>query len=123
MMPPAPTRMPFVPAATCAITTDVAALAIPGMLWCSASQNRLYPHRSACCARSSEYRSAVAASLPCVIGARSRTENTGIYSLLTPERRSSVLDAAAPTLQLSNPDKDAPAEQPQEHEPEHQHDS
>ena len=32
MMPPAPTRMLCVPAAICAMTTDVAALAIPGML-------------------------------------------------------------------------------------------
>ena len=40
MMPPAPTRMVEVPAATWAITTDVAALATPGMLWCSAYQTR-----------------------------------------------------------------------------------
>ena len=31
MIPPAPTRMLDVPAAICPITTDVAALAIPGM--------------------------------------------------------------------------------------------
>ena len=31
MMPPAPTRMVFVPAAICASTTEVAALAIPAM--------------------------------------------------------------------------------------------
>ena len=36
--PPAPTRIFDVAAATCPITTAVAALAIPGMLWCSASQ-------------------------------------------------------------------------------------
>ena len=41
MMPPAPTRMREVPPAMWPITTAVAALAIPGMLWCSASQNRL----------------------------------------------------------------------------------
>ncbi len=40
MMPPAPTRMVLVPAATWPITTAVAALAMPGMLWCSASQKR-----------------------------------------------------------------------------------
>ena len=39
-MPPAPTRMRFDPAAMCAITIDVAALAMPGMLWCSATHNR-----------------------------------------------------------------------------------
>jgi hypothetical protein len=38
MTPPAPTRMVLVPAATWAITTAVAALAMPGMPWCSASQ-------------------------------------------------------------------------------------
>lgn len=36
--PPEPTRMVEVPAATWPMTTAVAALAIPGMLWCSASQ-------------------------------------------------------------------------------------
>ena len=40
MMPPAPTRIVEVPPATCPITTAVAALAMPGMLWCSASQKR-----------------------------------------------------------------------------------
>ena len=40
MMPPAPTRIVAVAAATCPITTAVAALAIPGILWCSASQKR-----------------------------------------------------------------------------------
>ena len=43
MMPPAPTRIVVVPAATCAMTIDVAALAMPGMLWCSATQTRWIP--------------------------------------------------------------------------------
>ena len=38
MIPPAPTRIVDVPPARCPITTAVAALAIPGMLWCSATQ-------------------------------------------------------------------------------------
>ena len=38
MMPPAPTRIVVVPPATWPMTIDVAALAMPGMLWCSASQ-------------------------------------------------------------------------------------
>ncbi len=38
MMPPAPTRMRLVAAATWPMTTAVAALAMPVMLWCSASQ-------------------------------------------------------------------------------------
>jgi hypothetical protein len=41
MTPPAPMRILEVPEATCAITTEVAALAMPGMPWCSASQKRL----------------------------------------------------------------------------------
>ena len=40
MIPPEPTRIVDVPAATWAITTAVAALAIPTALWCSASQKR-----------------------------------------------------------------------------------
>jgi hypothetical protein len=40
MIPPAPTRIVDVAAATWAIAIDVAALAIPAKLWCSASQNR-----------------------------------------------------------------------------------
>jgi hypothetical protein len=38
MIPPAPTRILVVAAATWPITIDVAALAMPGMLWCSANQ-------------------------------------------------------------------------------------
>src|SRR6185437_14513775 len=75
MIPPAPTRMLDVAAATWAMAIDVAALAMPGMLWCSASQKRRYPQRSACRARSTELRSAWAASLPSTIGARSRTDS------------------------------------------------
>ncbi len=40
MMPPEPTRIVAVPAATWPMTTAVAALAMPVMLWCSASQKR-----------------------------------------------------------------------------------
>ena len=40
MTPPAPSRMCSVCAATCAISTLVAAEAICGMLWCSAYQTR-----------------------------------------------------------------------------------
>ena len=38
MIPPEPTRIVEVAPATWPMTTEVAALAIPGMLWCSASQ-------------------------------------------------------------------------------------
>ena len=38
MMPPEPMRMRLVPLATWARATAVAALAMPGMLWCSAIQ-------------------------------------------------------------------------------------
>ena len=40
MMPPDPTRMVLVADAKCPITTAVAELAMPGMLWCSATQYR-----------------------------------------------------------------------------------
>jgi hypothetical protein len=40
MMPPAPTRIVVVASATQPMTTDVAALAMPGMPWCSAIQKR-----------------------------------------------------------------------------------
>ena len=78
MIPPAPTLIDVVPAATCAITTAVAALAIPAALWCSASQKRLNPHRSACWARSSEFWSASVGVLPSTMGARSRMETGSI---------------------------------------------
>ena len=38
MTPPEPTRIVCVPPATWPISTAVAALATPAMLWCSASQ-------------------------------------------------------------------------------------
>jgi len=41
MMPPEPMRIRLVAAPTWPITTEVAALAMPGMPWCSASQKRL----------------------------------------------------------------------------------
>src|SRR4051812_23917806 len=74
MIPPAPTRIRVVPAARWPITTAVAALATPGMPWCSATQRRRYPQRSTCCARSSDRWSAWAGSPPSMTGARSRTE-------------------------------------------------
>ena len=38
MTPPEPTRIVFVPPAICPTSTAVAELAMPAMLWCSASQ-------------------------------------------------------------------------------------
>src|ERR1019366_8054695 len=52
--PPLPTRIVFVAAATCPISTGVAEQASPEMEGCSASQERLYPHGSTCCARSTD---------------------------------------------------------------------
>src|SRR5260370_5736084 len=72
--PPDPTRIVSVPPATYPISTDVAELAIPSMLWCSASQNRVYPHLSACRARSSVLRKLSAASPPSFTEQRSRIE-------------------------------------------------
>ena len=74
MTPPDPTRIVFVPPATYPISTDVAELAIPSILWCSASQNRVYPHLSACLARSSVLRKLSAASPPSFTEHKSRIE-------------------------------------------------
>src|SRR5262245_23965032 len=73
-MAPDPTRIVGVPAALYPITSEVAALAIPTMLWCSASQNRRYPQVSACFARSSVLRSASAGVAPSTTIERSRME-------------------------------------------------
>src|SRR5258707_4588 len=59
------------------MTTAVAALAMPTVLWCSASQKRLYPQSSACRARSRELCSASAGVAPSVTNARSRIEKGG----------------------------------------------
>ena len=50
---------------------------MPGMLWCSASQNLLYPERSTCWARSRLLASACPAVPPSVMGARSSTLSGG----------------------------------------------
>ena len=56
------------------ISTGGAELAMPGMLWCSATQNRRNPRRSACRARSVVARRAPPAFPPSGTGARSSTE-------------------------------------------------
>ncbi len=45
--PPEPTRIADVAAASCPARTAGAVLAMPGMPWCSATQYRRKPHRSA----------------------------------------------------------------------------
>src|SRR5580700_6795102 len=96
MTPPDPTRIVDVLPATCPINTDVAALAIPGMLWCSASQKRVNPHRSACCARSAVFRYASAIVPPVRTGAKSRMENRATYSWMfgVAYGRRTLLDAS-----------------------------
>src|SRR5580658_7048615 len=75
MTPPEPTRSVVVASAMWPISTGGAELAMPGMLWCSATQNRRYPSRSTCWARSTVARSASPAFPPSGTGARSRTES------------------------------------------------
>jgi hypothetical protein len=74
MMPPAPSRIDRVCAATWAISTLVAAEAMVAMLWCSAYQIRRYPHASADRASSTlaAKRSAMLSSAP--RSARSRID-------------------------------------------------
>src|SRR3982750_2255669 len=63
--------------ATWPIRIEVAALAIPGILWCSAIQKREKPQRSASRARSIVLANASAIVPPSRTGARSSTENRG----------------------------------------------
>ena len=66
--------------------TAGAELAIPGMLWCSATQYRRNPHRSACCARSTLRRSASRGDSPVGTGHRSSTDRGTESRALTSER-------------------------------------
>ena len=68
----------LVASARWAIRTAGAALAMPGMLWCSATQCRWKPRRSTVRDRSTELRSASPADEPSATGARSSTDSTGI---------------------------------------------
>jgi hypothetical protein len=74
MTPPEPTRMTEVASAMWPISTGGAELAMPGMLWCSATQNRRNPRRSACRAKSIVARRAPPAVPPSGTGARSSTD-------------------------------------------------
>ena len=60
--------------ARCASSTGGDELAMPGMLWCSATQWRRYPSRSVSWTRAIELRRASAGVEPRPTGARSRTE-------------------------------------------------
>jgi len=73
--PPDPTRIVEVAEARCAINTAGAELAIPGMLWCSATQCRRYPRRSAALASCTEFCNASAGDDPSPTGARSSTDS------------------------------------------------
>ncbi len=71
----APTRIVAVAAATAPMTMFGALPATPGLRWCSASQYRAYPARSAATARSTVFRSASAGVEPADTGTRSRTDS------------------------------------------------
>ena len=73
--PPEPTRILDVAAARCAISTAGAELAIAGMLWCSATQNRRYRSSSVRRASSVVWRSAWPDVVPAATGERSRTDS------------------------------------------------
>src|SRR5215813_9030667 len=90
--PPEPTRMVVVASAMLPISTGGAELAMPGMLWCSATQNRRYPSRSACRARSMVACRACAAVPPSGTGARSSTDKG-----TDPESRGPKVRAVAST--------------------------
>ena len=68
MIPPDPTRIVLVAAATAAIMTSGAELVTLAMLWCSASQKRRYPAASAVRASSTVSRRARLADDPEGIG-------------------------------------------------------
>ena len=68
--------------ARCASSTGGDELAIPGMLWCSATQWRRYPRCSTTRASSAEWPNAWAGDEPRPTGARSRTER-GIGTTMT----------------------------------------
>jgi hypothetical protein len=81
--PPEPTRIVSVAAATWAISTAGAVLATVGMLWCSATQKRRKPRRSACCARRVVSASACPEVEPSLTSDRSRTERGTIAGTVT----------------------------------------
>src|SRR3984885_13935794 len=89
----------LVAAAICPISTAGAELATPTK-WCSAIQNRRYPHCSARWARSIVLCNAVAASLPALIGERSRIDSGTVVTGAPPctgwaRRADRVVDAAS----------------------------
>src|SRR5882672_5823119 len=75
MIPPEPTRIFEVAPATWPIITEVAALAMPVMLWCSANQNRLKPSFSASMARERVLRNESEGVPPATTGDKSSTDN------------------------------------------------
>src|ERR1700722_593858 len=94
-----PTRVVLVAAALCPISRAGAELATPTK-WCSAIQNRRYPHCSARWARSIVLCNAVAASLPALIGDRSRMDSGTVVTGAPPctgwaRRADRVVDAAS----------------------------
>ena len=73
--PPEPTRIAAVAAASWPARTAGAELAMPGRLWCSATQYLVKPRLSACRARSTLRRSASPVDSPAGTGHRSSTDS------------------------------------------------
>src|SRR4051812_33210869 len=107
MIPPEPTRIDEVAAATAAIMTSGLVLTTLGMLWCSASQYRWYPAASVLLASSSVSCNASDGRVPVGTGERSSTDR-GIGSLVTTNANHHPPLPIPPTRQLcAPPDKTA----------------
>src|SRR3954451_13001013 len=110
MTPPAPSRMVWVWAATCAIRTLVADDAIDGMLWCSAYQTLRNPSCSACLASTTVASKLSRTDCLSPTIARSRMDSGGVIETRNHRARTHISRPpdrealpAAPDLQANHP--------------------